>query len=150
MEPGRPGPGLGRGDDRRLGLTQTHVEPHLAIGDVAARQAAVPHRCEEPASYSAGRDRQPTRPSGAAPFIQIDALLSPCLPRRSQRLALGIGRGFVLCSQVRSIAQQKGRAMCFAISLIPGTLWLIVGYFVPFSAFRIDSGGIRAFGVNAG
>ena len=55
-------PGLRRGDDRRLGLTETHVQPHLAIGDVATGQGAVPHRREEPASYPAGRDRQPTRP----------------------------------------------------------------------------------------
>ena len=55
-------PGLRRGDDRRLGVTETHVQPHLAIGDVAAGQGAVPHRREEPASYPAGRDRQPTRP----------------------------------------------------------------------------------------
>ena len=55
-------PGLGRGDARRLGLAETHVQPHLAVGDVAPGQAAVPHRREEPASYPAGRDRQPTRP----------------------------------------------------------------------------------------
>jgi hypothetical protein len=54
--------GLGRGDARRLGLAETHVQPRLAIGDVAPGQAAVPHRREEPASYPAGRDRQPTRP----------------------------------------------------------------------------------------
>src|SRR5205807_80789 len=54
-------PGLGRGDARRLGLADSHVQPHLAVGDVAPGQAVVPHRREEPASYPAGRDRQPTR-----------------------------------------------------------------------------------------
>ncbi len=55
-------PGFGRGHGRRLSLAETHVQPRLAIGDVAAGQAVVPHRREEPASYPAGRDRQPTRP----------------------------------------------------------------------------------------
>src|SRR5713101_5584076 len=55
-------PGLGRGNDRRLRLTETHEQPHLAIGDVAAGLGAVPHRREEPATYPTGRDRQPTRP----------------------------------------------------------------------------------------
>src|SRR5467141_2221170 len=58
-------PGLGRGDARRLGLAKTHIQPHLAVGDVAPGQAVVPHRREEPASYPAGRDRQPTRPFAA-------------------------------------------------------------------------------------
>jgi hypothetical protein len=44
-------PGFGRGDGRRLGLAETHIQPHLAVGDVAAGQAAVPHRGEEPACY---------------------------------------------------------------------------------------------------
>src|SRR6266481_4608802 len=55
-------PGFGRGNGRRLGLAETHVQPRLAIGDVAPGQAAVPHRREEPASYPAGRDHQKTRP----------------------------------------------------------------------------------------
>jgi hypothetical protein len=37
--------------------------------------------------------------------------------------------------------------MCFIISLIPATIWLIIGYFVLFSAFKIEPGGIRAFGI---
>src|ERR1700755_299639 len=44
-------PGFGRGDGRHLDLAETHIQPHLAVGDVAAGQAAVPHRGEEPASY---------------------------------------------------------------------------------------------------
>src|SRR5215831_6461539 len=44
-------PGFGRGNGRRLGLAETHIQPHLAVGDVAAGQAAVPHRGEEPACY---------------------------------------------------------------------------------------------------
>src|SRR5437868_14483670 len=59
---GNAEPGLGRGNGRRLGMAETHVQRHLAIGDVAAGQAAVPHRREEPASYPADRDRQKTRP----------------------------------------------------------------------------------------
>lgn len=55
-------PGLGRGNAHRFGVAETHEQPHLAIGDVATGQGAVPHRREEPASYPAGRDRQTTRP----------------------------------------------------------------------------------------
>src|SRR5580693_3222633 len=55
-------PGLCCGNRRRVGLAETHVQPRLAIGDVAPGQAVVPHRREEPASYPAGRDRQKTRP----------------------------------------------------------------------------------------
>ena len=55
-------PGLGRGNASRFALAETHKQPHLAIGDVATGQGAVPHRREEPASYPAGRDRQTTRP----------------------------------------------------------------------------------------
>jgi len=54
--------GLGRGNDRRLRLTETHEQPRLAIGDVATGQGAVPHRHEEPASYPVDHDRQQTRP----------------------------------------------------------------------------------------
>src|ERR1700737_2330511 len=60
-------PGLCRGNRRRVVLAKTHVQPHLAVGDVAAGQAAVPHRREEPASYPADRDRQKTPPSGPQP-----------------------------------------------------------------------------------
>src|ERR1700675_898870 len=55
-------PGLGRGNDRRLRLTETHEQPRLAIGDVATGHGAVPHRHEEPASYPVDHDRQTTRP----------------------------------------------------------------------------------------
>src|SRR6202011_4800112 len=33
-------PGFGRGDCRRLGLAETHIQPHLAVGDVAGGAAA--------------------------------------------------------------------------------------------------------------
>ena len=60
-------PGLGGGDDRGVGLTETHVQPHLVIGDVAAGQAAVPHRREEP--FLSGRPRPPERaPFGGTPL----------------------------------------------------------------------------------
>src|SRR6202023_437249 len=55
-------PGLCCGNRRRVGLAETHLQPRLAIGDVAPGKAVVPHRREEPASYPAGRDRQKTRP----------------------------------------------------------------------------------------
>src|ERR1700736_2417940 len=45
-------------------LAETHIQPHLAIGDVAAGEAGVPHRREEPASYPADRDRQKTLARG--------------------------------------------------------------------------------------
>src|SRR6516164_9551379 len=61
-------PGFGRGNGRRLGSAETHIQPHLAVGDVAAGQAAVPHRREEPASYrptATARKRDPLRgPAG--------------------------------------------------------------------------------------
>src|ERR1700730_16515840 len=82
-------------------------QPHLTVGDVAAGQAAVPHRREEPASYPVDRDRHKTRPlagprrspdsqlrSGYAfPssriwghfLILIDAHFSSCSPRRTAR-----------------------------------------------------------------
>src|SRR3954447_14149158 len=41
-------PRLGGGNRRGLGPAETHVQPHLAIGDVAAGQGAVLHRREEP------------------------------------------------------------------------------------------------------
>src|SRR5205814_6697921 len=82
-------------------------------GDVAAGQAAVPHRREEPASYPADRDRQKTRPlarprrlpdsrlqSGYALLssrirrhflILIDARFSSYSPRNSAALILPRG-----------------------------------------------------------
>src|SRR6185436_19811364 len=90
--------------DWRLGVTEAHVQPHLAIGDVAAGQGqfliGVKNR------FLSGRPRSPTnapppgarrspdsqRQSGYALLssrtrrhflIQIDARLSPCLPRRT-------------------------------------------------------------------
>lgn len=35
--------------------------------------------------------------------------------------------------------------MCFFLSLVPATIWLIIGYFVMFSASKSD-GAIRIFG----
>ena len=35
--------------------------------------------------------------------------------------------------------------MCFFFSLIPATVWLVVGYFVLFSSAK-SSGGIQTFG----
>ena len=36
--------------------------------------------------------------------------------------------------------------MCFLVSLLPATFWLIIGYFVLFSSSRTAVGGIRNFG----
>ena len=36
--------------------------------------------------------------------------------------------------------------MCFVISLIPATFWVVLGYFVLFSASKADSSGIKVFG----
>src|SRR5215472_6491223 len=96
-------PGFGRGNGRRLGLAETHIQPHLAVGDVAAGQAAVPHRREEPASYRptatakkhgplqsrAGRQIREVGRGYALPFVTppatvlilIDARFSSCSPR---------------------------------------------------------------------
>ena len=35
--------------------------------------------------------------------------------------------------------------MCFFVSFIPATFWLVVGYFVLFSSTRVE-GGIKTFG----
>jgi predicted acyltransferase len=35
--------------------------------------------------------------------------------------------------------------MCFFFSLIPGTVWVVIGYFVLFTSTRAD-GGLRKFG----
>src|SRR2546421_6362584 len=109
---GNAEPGLGRSNSRRLGLAETHVQPHLAIGDVAAGQAAVPHQREEPASYP-GRPRPPENVALAGPrpspdsrlrsgyalpssrirrhfLILIDALFSSCLPRSTLARKAGV------------------------------------------------------------
>ena len=36
--------------------------------------------------------------------------------------------------------------MCFLFSLLPATVWVIIGYFVLFSSSRTAMGGIRTFG----
>ncbi len=36
--------------------------------------------------------------------------------------------------------------MCFFISLIPATFWLVVGYFVLFSSTKAE-GGVKTFGI---
>lgn len=35
--------------------------------------------------------------------------------------------------------------MCFFVSFMPATIWLVIGYFVLFSSAKAD-GGIRTFG----
>src|SRR6266446_6920780 len=72
-------PGLGRGNGRRLGLAETHIQPHLAVGDVAAGQAAVPHRREEPASYrptATARKHSPLRVDPHRPCDVLERLLA--------------------------------------------------------------------------
>jgi hypothetical protein len=87
-------------------LSEPHGQPHLASGDVAAGQGAVPHRHEDAPSYPAGRDRQRAPPPGrrqspgaqcrsgyALPpsqtrrhfLILIDASLAPCSPRCTRK-----------------------------------------------------------------
>jgi hypothetical protein len=99
-------PDLGRGDGCRLDLSGTHVEPHLAVGDVAARQGAVPHRREEPPPYPARHDRQTRAPfrrsrrrwirdyGRATPSLRLkpSGAFSSCLPRGTvaYRAALGV------------------------------------------------------------
>src|SRR5216684_3836918 len=89
-------PGFGRGNGRRLGLAETHVQPRLAIGDVAPGQAAVPHRREEPASYPAGRDRQKTPPL-AGPRRSSDSRL----PSGYALLSSRIRRHFLILIDAR-------------------------------------------------
>jgi hypothetical protein len=78
-------PGLGRSYGRRLGLAETHIQPHLAVGDVAAGQAVVPHRREEPASYrptATARKHGPLRgPAGRQ--IRNSGRATPSLPHAS-------------------------------------------------------------------
>jgi hypothetical protein len=78
-------PGFGRGNGRRLGLAETHIQPHLAVGDVAAGQAAVPHRGEEPACYrptATARKHGPLRgPAGRQ--IRNSGRATPSLRRAS-------------------------------------------------------------------
>src|SRR5260370_19158860 len=76
---------LGRGNARRLRLAEIHVQPRLAVGDLAPGQAAVPHRREEP-----GRPRPPAnapRFAAQAPFARLAQpqsgyALLPIAPRR--------------------------------------------------------------------
>ena len=61
-------PGLGRGDDRRLGLAETHVQPHLAIGDVAAGQGRFLIGVKNPLPIRPAATASQRAPCGAAPF----------------------------------------------------------------------------------
>jgi len=77
-------PGLGRGNSRRLGLAETHVQPHLAIGDVAAGQAAVPHWREDPLPIrptATARKHGPLRRGRADRQIRDFSRLRPPFPR---------------------------------------------------------------------
>jgi hypothetical protein len=60
-------PGLGRGNDRRLGLTETHVQPHLVVGDVAAGQGRF-LRMKNPLPTRPAATASQRAPRGAAPF----------------------------------------------------------------------------------
>ena len=64
-------PGLCCGNRRRVGLAEAHVQPRLAIGDVAPGQAAVPHRREEPASYRPTATPENTAPCEAVPAVKF-------------------------------------------------------------------------------
>src|SRR6202040_4470833 len=68
-------PGFGRGNSRRLGLAETHVQPHLAVGDVAAGQAAVPHGVKNPLPNGRPRPPDNTAPCGATPFARFADLV---------------------------------------------------------------------------
>src|SRR5215831_13086662 len=64
-------PGFGRGDGRRLDLAETHIQPHLAVGDVAPGQAAVPHRVKNPLAIGRPRPPENTAPCGAPPVARF-------------------------------------------------------------------------------
>jgi hypothetical protein len=64
-------PGLGCRNSQRLGLAKAHIQPHLAIGDVAARQAAAPHQREELGSYRRLRTPQKRGPVRRRADLQI-------------------------------------------------------------------------------
>ncbi len=64
-------PGLGRGDGRRLGSAETHVQPHLAVGDVAARQAAFLIGVKNPLPIGRPRPPDNTAPCGAPPVARF-------------------------------------------------------------------------------
>ena len=79
-------PGLGGGDRDGVGLTELHVQPHLAVGDVAAGQRAgfLIGREETPFLSPVGRDGQTVRSVRIAPSPLI--LIAAQLPPRSPRL----------------------------------------------------------------
>ena len=55
-------PGLGGGDRHRLCAAELHVQPHLAVGDMAAGQQRGPFVRKEPIPLPNHRDRQTARP----------------------------------------------------------------------------------------
>ena len=74
-------PGLGRGNSRRVGLAKTHIKPHLAVGDVAAGQAAVPHRgVKNPLPIDRPRPPENTAPCGAPPVARFATPVGLCPP----------------------------------------------------------------------
>src|SRR5215831_16549408 len=102
-------PGFGRGNRRRLGLAKTHVQPHLAIGDVAAGQAAILIGIKDPLPIRpavTARKHGPERGracrqirdcSRATPSLRHASgdTFSSCLPR-SKRRRFGYRRLWVL------------------------------------------------------
>jgi hypothetical protein len=64
-------PGLGRGNRWRLGLAKTHIQPHLAISDVAAGQAAVLVGMKDPLLIRPAVTARKHRPVG--PCLSPDA-----------------------------------------------------------------------------
>jgi len=64
-------PGLGRGNRRRLGLAKTHVQPHLAISDVAAGQVAVLIGMKDPLPIRPAVTARKHGPSGVVPVARF-------------------------------------------------------------------------------
>src|SRR3954451_4996398 len=61
-------PGLGRRDDRRFSLSEPHIQPHLAIGDVAAGQGRFLIGMKNPLPIRPAVIASRHAPSGAALF----------------------------------------------------------------------------------
>ena len=102
-------PAFGLGNGRRLGLTQTRMEPHLTAGNVATGQAAAPHRREQLACCLAHRDRQKTPPMrglSVARFVTSAELPRAYVPHPAGNVLVLID-GRSLSGLLRSMARPR-------------------------------------------
>ena len=85
--------GLGGRRGHAVGLSEGHEEPHLMVGDMAARHGRDPPRQKDILARPAGRDHQPSCPKQAAErqrrwTTPVGPCGPPCVVHRRQTLTL--------------------------------------------------------------